>query len=91
MVDSPAFNLSSIEQAIPRALLDAGDEEWPALVDAAQRLIGEMATGAVLEVRSLAPSTRRDIPAWCRSAGHEVLWRPEDNILTRFWIRKGTR
>ncbi len=90
MADAFAFTFSSSERLSPRAFLDAGGEDWTTLVEAARHLLAEMATGAVLEIRSLQPSTRLDIPDWCASAGHELCWVPENGIATRYWVRKGT-
>ncbi len=75
----------------PRAVLDAGGEEWAALGAAVARLIDELAIGAVLEVISREPGTRDHLPAWCDGAGHEVAWSLEDGQATRFWITKGDR
>lgn len=73
----------------PRAVLDAGGEIWAALSGGVGRLLDEIAGGAVLEIISREPSTRADIPAWCISAGHEMVRLLEEGNTTRFWIRKG--
>lgn len=74
---------------MPRAILDAGEESWAVLVDLIRRRIEELPVGDILEIVSLALSTRIDVPAWCEAAGHEILQTLEDGDLTRFWIRKG--
>jgi hypothetical protein len=37
------------------------------------RAFDHLPTGAILEVRSRAPSVAHDLPAWCRVSGHEYL------------------
>lgn len=73
----------------PRAVLDAGGELWAALSAAVERLLDEIASGAMLEIISLEPNIRADVPAWCASAGHEIVRMLEEGNATRFWIRKG--
>ncbi len=75
---------------IPRIVLDAGGESWAALIDLIKRRIAELPLGAVLEIVSLAVSTRVDVPLWCMDEGHEVVQVLEDGDSTRFWIMKGT-
>lgn len=89
MDDSPAVRGPDPPWQTPRAVLDAGGEFWATLSAAVGRLIDEMATGAVLEINSLEPSTRSAIEGWCGASGHTLLPMATDDDATRFWIRKG--
>ena len=35
--------------------------------------IKRLGPGDILEVRSIDPGVREDLPAWCRMTGHELL------------------
>ncbi len=69
-------------------VLDAGEEGCATLTSNLKARLAGMAPGGVLEVRSREPSTREDIPAWCRLAGHELVALQEDGSTIRFTIRK---
>lgn len=72
----------------PRAVLDAGGETWITLRDLIWRRITDLATGEVLQIISLEPSTRADVAEWCRHAGQDLLHMATEGDETRFWIRK---
>jgi TusA-related sulfurtransferase len=91
MAEVPGVDKMSAGRLRPRAVLDGGGEEWPALATAVARLIDELAAGAVLEVISREPGIRDHLLAWCDGAGHELTWSLEDGQATRFWITKGNR
>ena len=69
-------------------VLDAGEEGCATLTSTLKARLARLAPGGVLEVRSREPSTREDIPAWCRLAGHELVSLQDDGSAIRFTIRK---
>lgn len=44
--------------------------------------------GAVIEVYTTDPGTSTDIPAWCRTNGHEILDISQKGETIRFLIRR---
>jgi len=48
----------------------------------------ELAVGQVLEVTATDPGIREDMPAWCRTTGHEFLGIEEEGELVRVYVRK---
>jgi TusA-related sulfurtransferase len=44
--------------------------------------------GAVIEVVSDDPAIEFDLPAWCRSQGHEIESMTVDGGVYRYWVRK---
>ncbi len=52
--------------------------------------VRDIAVGAVLKVVATDPSTRRDIPKFCRFLGHDLLLQQETNGQFLYFIRKGT-
>jgi TusA-related sulfurtransferase len=69
----------------PDALLDlgAGSCEAGGLLKA-RALIGALAPGQVMEVRSTDPVVADEVPAWCRMTGHDYLGAEG----TRYFVRK---
>ncbi len=47
------------------------------------RLMRQLNTGQTLEVHATNPSVARDLPAWCRLTGHELLNQDMDHFLIR--------
>jgi len=48
----------------------------------------ELAAGQVLEIVATDPGIQEDMPAWCRTTGHEFLGMEEDGELIRLYVRK---
>lgn len=88
MDGEPASDTVAPAPLTPRAVLDAGGEMWAALSDGINRLFGDMAAGAILEVIAAEPGTEADLLAWCGATGHEVFRRWDEDTSTRFWIKK---
>lgn len=49
--------------------------------------IRSMASGALLLVRADDPGARRDIPAWLRQTGHQLVHSAEHDGVYEFFIR----
>ena len=82
-----ALTLADGRQMIPDATLDAGDKSCATgllpLLKQAMRGIG---VGEVVAVRSTARGLERDLPAWCRVAGHVYLGADGDGS---YLLRRG--
>ncbi len=66
------------------AYYDAGPRgcaEGP--LDEITRLMRGLAPGQTLEVRATDPSVARDLPAWCRLVGHDLVKHERDHFLIR--------
>ncbi len=50
--------------------------------------IKELKTGQVLEVLADDKGIKLDMPAWCRSTGHEFLGTEEKNREIRVYVKK---
>jgi TusA-related sulfurtransferase len=70
-------------------VLDAKGLSCPMPVVRAKKTMDEMESGQVLEVHASDKGSLKDIPAWAKMAGHEVLEQQEDAGIYKFWIRKG--
>ena len=70
-------------------LLDASGLFCPEPVMLLHNAVRDVATGAVLKVVATDPSTRRDIPKFCRFLGHELLQQQERDGQLIYFIRKG--
>ncbi len=57
------------------------------LLRAKQALVA-LAVTEVLEVLATDLGAARDIPAWCRLAGHELLAQEQHDEVLHFWIRR---
>lgn len=79
-----------IGRLIPDAVLDGGGEACAALNARLERLLDELAAGAVLEVITHDPGAYDSLHAWCADAGHAVFRSSMDAQRARFWIEKGT-
>jgi len=55
------------------ATLDASGLFCPLPIVKAAKKIKELAVGQVLEVIATDPGIQVDLPAWCKSTGHELL------------------
>jgi TusA-related sulfurtransferase len=69
----------------PDAVCDLGSSgcEDAALLKV-RSVVGALAPGRVLEIRSTDPGLREDVPAWCRMTGHEYL----GSSGPRYFVRK---
>lgn len=51
--------------------------------------IDPLATGQLLEIRSIEPSVDEDLPAWCRLTGNELVSWTKDGEARSFLVSKG--
>ena len=48
----------------------------------------EMKPGEILEVHSTDIGIKEDMPAWCRTTGHEFLGAEEDGEIIKVYVKK---
>jgi TusA-related sulfurtransferase len=66
------------------AFYDAGDKGCAAgPLDEIADLMGRLASGQALEIRTTDPSVAVDLPAWCRLTGHTLVTQEGDRYLIR--------
>ena len=71
-------------------LLDATGLSCPLPVLKARKALREMARGQTLEVLTTDPGALEDMPAFCQSAGHELLDSSQvEGNIHRFVIKNG--
>lgn len=71
-------------------LLDATGLSCPLPVLKARKALRDMAPGQTLEILATDPGAIEDIPAFCRSSGHELLESSTINdTMYRFVIKNG--
>ena len=52
------------------------------------RKIKNLRSGEVLEIQSTDGGIKEDMPAWCRTTGHEFLGIEEDGEIIKVYVRK---
>jgi TusA-related sulfurtransferase len=72
----------------PQAVVDAGGESGTRLSQAMARRLHDISPGQVLQVVSLVPAARREVPEWCREHGHSLAATRQEGSETWFWITK---
>ncbi len=77
------------ETPIADKTLDATGLLCPEPVMLLHNLVGDTASGAVIEVIATDPSTVRDIPKFCSFLGHELLQQKQKGQKYYYYIRKG--
>ena len=85
-----AKDTTNIEQGDQSALvtLDLTGLKCPLPVLKARRQIGQMAAGAVLEVKADDPAAPLDFDHFCHTGGHQLLKSTENNGVFIIWIAK---
>ncbi len=69
-------------------VLDAKGLACPMPVVQAKKAMDELDSGQVLEVQASDKGSWKDIPAWAKTAGHEMVAQREEEGMYRFWIKK---
>jgi tRNA 2-thiouridine synthesizing protein A len=72
----------------PDATLDAGETGCGELIMLIARAVSTLTPGQTLEVLAYDLAAGVDIPAWCRSTGHDLLSATLEAAPQRFVIRK---
>lgn len=70
-------------------VVDAKGKACPMPVVMARKGIDQLSSGQVLAVEATDPGSCRDIPAWARDTGHELVATEDTAGGWRYLIRKG--
>ncbi|WP_457668225.1 sulfurtransferase TusA family protein [Thiolapillus sp.] len=73
---------------IPTETLDARGLNCPLPILKTRKAIGKLHKGEVLEVKSTDPGSIKDLDAFCRQTGNEMLQSRDDNGEFVFLLRK---
>ena len=76
--------------SLPDATLDTFGLLCPVPIIKTSSMIIDMESGQVLEVLADDEQILEDMPAWCKSMGHELLQVDEDKGEFRLLVRKGS-
>ena len=68
--------------------LDARTLSCPMPLLKTRQALRGVSVGQVLHVQACDPGALRDIPAWVRQAGHELVQQRQDEGVLHFWIRR---
>ena len=52
------------------------------------KAIKEIEIGQVIEAEASDPGVMADIPAWCKSTGHELVKMEKVEKTIKFWVRR---
>ncbi|THV32871.1 sulfurtransferase TusA family protein [Glycomyces buryatensis] len=75
---------------VPAAVCDGGTLDCNGgLLIAIRRALNGIAVGAILEIRSQAPSVEVDLPAWCELAGHPLELVARNGSESSYFVRRG--
>ncbi len=70
-------------------LVDAKGLSCPMPIVRTKKAMNELAVGQVIEIHTTDKGSIKDLTAWARSGGHELLKHEEENGILKFWIQKG--
>lgn len=68
--------------------LDAKGLACPMPIVKTKKAMNELEPGQVLEIHATDKGAKKDLAAWAKSGGHELLQTEEGDVL-KFWIKKG--
>lgn len=70
-------------------VVDAKGLACPMPIVKAKKAINGIQSGQILEVHATDKGSKKDIAAWAKSGGHQLIKQEEENDVFKFWIRKG--
>lgn len=71
-----------------KQVLDVKGLACPMPIVRTKKAMEALQTREVLEVHLTDKGAIKDIPAWSKTSGHEVLQHTEENGVLKFWIKK---
>ena len=69
-------------------LIDARGLSCPMPIVKTAQAVKGLASGSVVEVLATDPGSVKDVAAWCRSTGNELVEQSSDGAVYRFVIRR---
>ncbi|WP_144510439.1 sulfurtransferase TusA family protein [Bacillus sp. FJAT-22090] len=70
-------------------VLDAKGLACPMPIVKTRKAMDELESGNVLEIHATDKGAKKDLAAWAKSGGHEMLQQEDEQDVLKFWIRKG--
>lgn len=70
-------------------MVDAKGLACPMPIVRAKKAMDELEVGQILEVHATDAGSEKDVPAWARVSGHQVVKEAKENGIYLFWIEKG--
>jgi tRNA 2-thiouridine synthesizing protein A len=70
------------------AMVDARGLSCPMPIVRLAQAIKPLTSGSVVELLATDPGSTRDVDAWCRSTGHDLIEKSLVNGVHRFMIRR---
>ncbi|CAM3404391.1 sulfurtransferase TusA family protein [Marinicrinis lubricantis] len=70
-------------------LLDAKGLACPMPIVKTKKAMNGLQSGEILEIHATDKGAKKDLAAWSKSSGHELLKHEEDGGVLKFWIKKG--
>lgn len=70
-------------------VLDAKGLACPMPIVKTKKAMDELEPGNVLEIHVTDKGAKKDLAAWAKSGGHELLQSEDEQDVLKFWIRKG--
>lgn len=71
-----------------KQVLDAKGLACPVPIVRTKKAMDTLQLGEVLEVHTTDKGAVKDIPAWAKTGGHEMLKHVEEDGVLKFWIKK---
>ncbi|OOR30388.1 sulfurtransferase TusA family protein [Bacillus cereus] len=71
-----------------KQVLDAKGLACPMPIVRTKRVMDTLQSGEVLEVHVTDKGSVKDIPAWSKTGGHEIVKHIEEDNVLKFWIKK---
>ncbi|MCL6574261.1 MAG: sulfurtransferase TusA family protein [Bacillus sp. (in: Bacteria)] len=70
-------------------IVDAKGLACPMPIVKTKRAMKEIESGQILEVHTTDKGAKKDLTAWAKSGGHELLKHEAEKDVLKFWIKKG--
>ncbi|WP_209124752.1 sulfurtransferase TusA family protein [Alkalihalobacillus sp. BA299] len=70
-------------------ILDAKGLACPMPIVKTKKAMNEIESGQILEIHATDKGAKKDLAAWAKSGGHELLSDTEEGNVLKFWIKKG--
>lgn len=70
-------------------VLDAKGLACPMPIVKAKKAIDEINSNDILEIHATDKGAKKDLAAWVKSGGHEIVKSTEEDEVLKFWIKKG--
>ena len=80
--------MKTMNELLVTTIVDARGLSCPMPIVKTALAVKALAPGDVVEVLATAPGSQRDMLAWCRSTGNDLIEHAVDGSVYRFLIRR---